>query len=190
MSKKETTLRCVGVLTIIAVVCGLLLAILNPLLYVEPTVDEITNNVTLNGEYTATVEELNSTFAKAVKGGSVQMVAKIKTADATYIGMTIKTNSEGQLGECTFAMLINTATNKIEQATYVTDGSTAGRSYSKYGDKGENFEDYLIVIDSANVFADYTYPKTGATRTLKAVNNAFIITANYYYNCYYGKEVA
>lgn len=183
--KKETTFRCVATLTIIAVVCGLLLAVLNPLLYVAPTVDEITDNLSIEGKYSAELEELDKELAKSVKGGTVQLVAKITSENGTdYVGMLIKTNSDGQLGECKYAMLINLATNELEQAVYVTDGSTAGRNYATYGDKGENFDDYLIALDSADVYDDFTYPKTGATKTLKAVNNAFKICANYYCNKY------
>ena len=184
MPKKETTFRCVFVLTLIAVVCGLLLAILNPLLYVEPTVDDILNNVTLEGDVKGSVEELDKDLAKAIKGGKVELVAKITANGKEYIGLKVKTNSDGQLGECEYAMLIDRETNKITQAKYITDGSTAGRNYATYGDKGENFDDYLIAITSSDVFKDYTYPRTGATKTCKAVNNAFIITANYYYNEY------
>lgn len=191
MAKKETTLKCVLTLTIIAVICGLLLAVLNPLLYVEPTVDDITDNITLSGEYTATVETLNKDLAKGVKGGSVQLVAKIVEGENEYIGMKIKTNSDGQLGECDYAVLIDRKTNKIVQAKYITDGATAGRNYETWDKgvnspdfKGSNFSGYLVEITSADTFNDFSYPKAGATKTYKAANNCFIITANYYYNQY------
>lgn len=187
--KKESTLRCVLTLTAIAVICGLLIAVLNPLLAVPPTVDEITGVLNVQGDYTSTVLETDKEVAKQVKGGKVELVAEIVTADATYVAMKVKTNSDGQLGECFYAMLINKSTNKIEQAAYITDGSTAGRNYATYGDKdgnggGTSFNEYLIEITSANAFDAYTYPQTGATKTLKAVNRAFIITANYYYNVF------
>ena len=183
MAKKETTLRCVTVLTVIAVICGVLLAVLNPLLYVPPTVDDLANNFTAEGEWS--IEELNADFEKG-NGGKVLLAGKLTNAEGvvTHYGLTIKTNSDAQLGECTYALYFDAQTDTLVEAKYIVDGTTGGKTYAAYGDKGANFEDYLVQITSENVFDSYTYPQTGATKTLKAVNNALIMGARYYYNVY------
>lgn len=185
MNKKETTFRCVLVLSVIAVICGLLLAVLNPLLYVAPSVDDLSKNYGGELEGTWTIEELNADYVKGT-GGKVLLAGKLsnESNEPILYGLTIKTNSDAQLGECTYAIFFDAKTNKIVEAKYLVDGSTGGKTYSKYGDKGANFDSYLVEVNSADVFAGFTYPQTGATKTLKAVNNAFIISANYYYNVY------
>lgn len=186
--KKETTLRCVLTLTVIAVVCGLLLSVLSQVLAVEPDPKVFNTNFGQASEFK--VQTLDADLAKAVKGGKVVLVGRYTEQETDVIGINIKTNSEGQLGECEYVMYIDVKTDKLYKAVMTKDGSTAGRSYANYGDKGANFEDYLITIDSENPYKDFVYPglngvnKVGATKTLKAVNNAFIIASHYYYNYY------
>lgn len=183
--KKETTLRCVLTLTIIAVVCGLLLSVLSQVLAVQPDPKVFNENYGEAVEFT--VCDLDKEASKAIKGGKVLLVGRYTTDSVDVIALNVKSNGEGQLGECEYVMYFDTKTDKLFKAVMTVDGSTAGRTYTKYGDKGENFESYLVTIDSQNPYKDFVYPglngvnKVGATKTLKAVNNAFIIAANYYY---------
>lgn len=199
--KKETTLRCVTVLTIIAVVCGVLLAILYPLLYVAPSVDSISANVT-NAELGladgATVEwnieELNDSFVKG-KGASVQMVATAKTDDDEFYGILIKTNADGKLQECQFAIYVRKSDDMLFKGVITDDGATSGRDY-EYAithDKLDNIKsmydgDYYAVVSgsASDIYGNYETPKCGATKTVTAVDNAFRLAVDYYYNVYGG----
>ena len=110
MAKKESTLRCVTVLVVIAVVCGVLLAVLNPLLYVAPSADDIAKqfDVVDLDDYNATngtavewaLEETNVDFAGGGQDqAQVSLVAKLTLDDQTYVGLLIKTRASGDLGE-------------------------------------------------------------------------------------------
>ena len=162
--KKETTFRCVAVLTVIAVVCAVLLAVLYPLLYVAPSVDSIAANVT-NAELGVAddvkpewkIEKLNDAKIKG-KGGNVQMVASASIGEETYYGILIKTKADGKLQECTFAFYIRKSDDKLFKGTFVEDGATSGRdyAYAKSHDKLgnvksiENGDYYATISGNAN----------------------------------------
>ena len=198
---KETTFRCVTVLTVIAIVCGVLLAVLYPLLYVAPSIDSIAGNVTVAelglSEGAAVdwkMETLNDSFVKG-KGASVQMVASLKTDDEEFYGILIKTNADGKLQECQFAIYIRKSDDMLFKGVITDDGATSGRDYA-YAishDKLDNIRsmydgDYYAAINgsAAQVYGDYQTPKCGATKTVTAVDNAFRLAADYYYNVYGG----
>ncbi len=197
--KKESTLRCVTVLVVIAVVCGVLLAVLNPLLYVAPTADDIAKQFDLVNleEYNAqngtesgwVLEELDEEKAgKVSDGAAVSLAAKLALKDEEYIGLLIKTKASGDLGECAFVMFFTKSDDKLSLAKISTDGTTAGKTYSYAQSQNatvKKFEDYYKVIDKANAFDDgYSIPVCGATKTVTAVDNAFKKAAAYYYNVY------
>ena len=200
MAKKESTLRCVTVLVVIAVVCGVLLAVLNPLLYVAPSADDIAKqfDVVDLDDYNATNgtavewarEETNVDFAGGGQDqAQVSLVAKLTLDDQTYVGLLIKTRASGDLGECQYAMFFTQSDNKLILAKIAKDGATAGKTFeyaiaNKKGDL-KLFEDYYVIIDSATVFDDgYKVPTCGATKTATSVDNAFKRAAYYYYNVY------
>ena len=202
--KKETTLRCVAVLTAIAVVCAVLLAVLYPLLYVAPSVENISKNVS-NAELGADegavvdwkIEALDDGNVKG-KGGSVQMVASAEVAGDTFYGILIKTKADGKLQECTFAVYIRKSDDKLFKFVTVEDGSTSGRdyAYAHANDKLKNVKsiengDYYAIIngDADSVYGDFSVPKCGATKTVTAIDNAVRLAANYYYNVYGGGAI-
>ncbi len=190
--KKESTLRCVLVLTVIAVICGVLLAVFNPLLYVAPTANDISDHFTLEvnnpGEWQ--VLELDSDLAGKTSdksGAAVSLFAKMTAENETYYGMLITTKASGNLSECKFVMFFTASDNKLVDAKMTVDGSSGGKySYQSAQSKSESvrkFEDYYVTISSENQFTDdYSVPKVGATLTLTAVDNAFKKAAYYYYN--------
>lgn len=196
---KETTLRCVLTLTVIAVVCGVLLAVLYPILYVKPSVESISKNVTAAdfglADGTALdwqIEELNEGRIKG-KNASVSMAAKAVVGSDEYYGILIKTGSDGKLQECEYAFYFDRSSDSLVKAIIVKDGSTSGRTfdYALANDKKGNvkdFEDYYAVIDkpAADVYGDFDTPKCGATKTVTAVDNAFRLAADYYYYTYGG----
>ena len=198
MKKQETTLRCVTVLAVIAVTCGVLLAVLYPLLYVAPSVSSISDNVTaeelglLSGESALwkRVDTLNESYVEG-KGGSVVMAAETVAADREFVGILIKTKPAAKLGETTYSMYFDRKEDKLFKAVIVEDGATSGRTFefALSNDKLKNirpFESYYKVIDGSNdkVYGDFEKPKCGATYTVTAVDNAFRIAADYYFYTY------
>ena len=198
--KKETTLRCVLTLTVIAVVCGLLLAVLYPVLYVAPSVDILSDNISareLGASENVEVkwlreETLNEPFVKA-GGGSVVMAAKCETGGDVVYGILVKTKPAAKLGECKFSIYIRKSDNKLIKGVIVEDGSTSGKSfdYALENDKDgkvKTFDYYYKIVDkpSNDVYGAFDKPKCGATYTVTAVDNAFRIAADYYYNTYGG----
>lgn len=195
-NKKESTLRCVLVLSVIAVVCGVLLAVLNPLLYVAPSAEDISNYFDLPvenpGEWT--VVDLNSEHAGKTtdkSGAAVSLVAQMQAGEETYYGLLITTKASGNLSECKFVMFFTKSDNKLVDAKMTVDGSSGGEyTYESAAAASENvkkFEEYYVVINSATQFdTDYSIPKVGATLTLTAVDNAFKKAAYYYYNVIMG----
>lgn len=207
---KDSTLRCVMTLAIIAVICGLLLSILNPALAVEPTADDLKANY--QDGYEWQVLELKDSDTD---GGKVTLVAEgTKEGEPTVIGMVVMTNADGKLGESTYAMYVDKATNKLVKACFIKEGATGGFTFDKYvsrdahankggevttgataltgilsdqtqsGNAGTpmNLEDFCgTEITSADAFNGYNPPvKTGATKTANAVYNSFRIMAKYY----------
>lgn len=198
--KKESTLRCVGVLVVIALICGLLLAILNPLLYVAPSVKDIANKFNAEGIDVSNdwqiEENVNEELSKGKKS-SILLVAKLTdaTTNKEYIGMSIQANADGKMGACTFAIFFDLQTNKLIQASYIKNGATDGYQYDDvttaegFADKNPgintDFSEYFVEITSADVFSAYPIPvKTGATKTVSAVHNVFDLAAKYYFNVY------
>ena len=198
---KETTLRCVTVLTVIAVVCGVLLAVLYPLLYVAPSVDSIAANITneelslASGETAEwKIESLDDEFVKG-KGGSIQLVASCKTATDTVYGILIRTKSDGKLQECQFVIYVRSSDDALFKGVIAEDGATSGRdyAYAQSHDKLGNIKsiengDYYALINrpAQEVYGSFETPKCGATKTVTAIDNAFRLAANYYYNVYGG----
>lgn len=200
MAKKESALRCVVVLTVIAVVCGVLLAVLNPLLYVAPTADDISSQFTLNVENQGEWEllELNQEFAGKTSdkaGAAVSLAAKMtageKANSETYYGLLVTTKASGNLSECKFVIFFKGSDDTIVDAKMSVDGSSGGKySFEAAADKAaadkkpvRTFEDYYVKVESATQFDEgYTVPKVGATLTLTAVDNAFKKAVYYYYN--------
>ncbi len=201
MAKKESALRCVVVLSVIAVICGVLLAVLNPLLYVAPTADDISSQFTLNVENQGEWEllDLDQNFAGKTSdkaGAAVSLSAKMVAGEGTdkaetYYGLLITTKASGNLSECKFVIFFRKSDNTIVDAKMSVDGSSGGKySYEAAADKAaaekkpvRTFEDYYVKVESATQFnGDYTVPKVGATLTLTAVDNAFRKAVYYYYN--------
>ena len=207
--RHETTLRCVLTLTVIAVVCGVLLAVLYPILYVKPSVESISKNITAADFHLEEgisldwqIEDLNEEKVKG-RNASVTMVAKAEYDGYELYGILVKTGSDGKLQECEFAFYfikdadgarsLRLLGNVLVKAVLVKDGSTSGRTfdYALANDKKGNvkdFEDYYTVIDkpAADVYGDFDTPKCGATKTVTAVDNAFRLAADYYYYTYGG----
>ncbi len=192
--KKESTLRCVLTLSIIAVVCGVLLAVLNVLLYVAPSLDDITNNIHISdSDYDKelwVMDDVNADYEKGT-GATVTMGASLDLENNDYCAVLVKTVAAGKLGECIFAFNFSKTENKLVECVLVTDGSTAGYNLAyakeKLGDQIKDFEDYYLEITSATVFDDgYSIPKGGATLTTTAIDNAFKLAAKYYYYVYGG----
>ena len=212
-SKKESTLRCVGTLAIIAVICALLLSVLNSLLYVAPKADDLVGVYPKLDGYEWTVRDVKDGSYGA--GGKVTLVAEgTKQGEDTYIGLLIKTDKNGKLNESVYAMFINKETDTLEYAALVTVGSTGGFdwNYAKEhaggddvqtgataltallsGDETANeqaewrdWESFYVKIDgeAALDYTDAVPAKTGATRTVTATYNAFDIAARYYYENY------
>lgn len=195
---KESALRCVIVLTVIAVVCGVLLAVLNPLLYVAPSANDISDYFTLEVENSGEWEvvELDSEFAGKTSDpqkAAVNLVAKMTNGSETYIGLLITTRASGNLAECKFVMFFTQSNNSLVDAKMTLDGSTGGKySYEeailRAGANGKKFEDYYGEITKADQFdGSYVVPSVGATLTLSAVDNAFKKAAYYYYNVFGGE---
>lgn len=187
-NKKESAVRSVVTLTIIAVVCGVLLAVLNPLLYVAPTADDISNHFSVEG-VTPTeweVVTLNETFAGKTtdkSGAAVTLVAKMTTDDETYYGLLITTKASGNLSECKFVTFFTESDDKLIDCKMTVDGSSGGKYSFSNVQGAKQFSEYYVPITSATQFDDgYEIPKVGATLTLTAVDNAFKKAAYYYYN--------
>ena len=208
--KKESTLRCVGTLAVIAVVCALLLSVLNSLLYVAPTAEDIAKNYDKLSGYNWVVKDLSDN--KYGEGGRVTLVAEgTKEGEDTYIGMLVQTDKSGKLNESVYAMYFNKSTDTLEYATYASMGSTGGFdwAYAKaHAGDGEattgataltalltddsstseaewrDWESFYVKITSETV-NDHNGEipaKTGATRTVTATYHAFDIAARYYYD--------
>ena len=214
MAKKESTLRCVATLTIIAVVCAFLLSTLNFLLYVAPTVDA------LDGVYPALEgynwEKTDTADGSYGSGGKVTLAAVgKKDGGADYLGIIVTTDKSGKLNQSEYAMYFNLSTDTLEYAAFITEGATGGFNWQyaeSHGTGGGGattgataltgllsgndnaaseaelkvWNSFLNVkITSENVL-DFTgnIPKTGATFTVTATYSAFNIAARYYYENY------
>ena len=91
MAKKESALKCVLTLAIIAVVCGLLLSVLSAVLYVEQTADDLESEFFPGYRWTAEDSE-----SKDYDGAAVTLAAKGENGEKpTYIGLLVVTDSDG-----------------------------------------------------------------------------------------------
>jgi|GEM_PF-3007928 len=212
--KKESTLRCVTTLAVIAVVCALLLSVLNSVLYVAPTADDLVGVYDKTEGYTWTITDLQD--GSYGSGGKVSLVAEGKSEGKDdYVGLIVRTEKSGKLNESDFAMFINRRTNELEYAELILLGSTGGfdwdyaKAHAGGGDtdvatgataltglltgdtstdqaEWREWESFYGVIDSAAALdhTDAIPAKTGATRTVTATYNAFNIAARYYYENY------
>lgn len=210
--KKQTTLRCVTTLAVIAVVCALLLSVLNSLLYVAPTADDIAGNYDKLAGYTWTVKDVDD--GDYGEGGRVTFVAEgTMEGKDSYVGMLVKTDKSGKLNESVYVMYFNLSDNSLEYATFASVGSTGGfdwdyaKSHAGGGDATtgataltgiltddkstadavwRDWESFYGVIgdEAALDHTDAIPAKTGATRTVTATYNAFDIAARYFYKNY------
>ena len=210
MADKNDALRSVVTLAAIAVVCGLLLSVLNALLFVEKSADDLKN------EYFAGYVWTSETLSEdTFEGARVTLAARGEKAESpTYIGLLVVTVADGKLGSSTYAVYINAQTDCIEKAFFVEEGATGGftweyaASQKKAAEGGavtgatalaglaadensagasewKDFEDFYVKIDSPAIFSDYGIPaKTGATKSVTATFNAFKAAAGYYYANY------
>lgn len=188
--KKESALRCVLTLTVIAVVCGVLLAVLNPLLYVAPSAEDISNNFSVEGVESGewTLLDIDETFAGKTSdksGAAVSLAAAMESNGETYYGLLITTKASGNLSECKFVMFFRKSDNKLIDCKMTVDGSSGGKYSFDNVTEAKPFKDYYVVIESEEQFTgSYDIPKVGATLTLTAVDNAFKKAAYYYYNMF------
>lgn len=212
-NKKETTLRCVTTLAVIAVVCALLLSVLNSLLYVAPSAADLEGLYDKVDGYSWEVKEVKD--GDYGNGGKVTLVAEgTKEGHDTYVGMLVLTEKSGKLNESTYVMFINKNTNELEFAAFVSEGATGGFNWEyaeAHGTGGgdaatgataltallsgdtsnsqaeiRSWQQFYGVIDSESAldYTDAIPAKTGATRSATATYNAFNIAARYYYKNY------
>ena len=183
---KNETLRAVTVLTVIAVICGIVLSVMNALLYVPPSLDDLSKNFA--GEWTA--EELNLEFSKS-GGGSVTIVGKTVKDGKEVIGLVVKANSSGKYDGSKVAVYIDKSTDTIIDSAVLSAGSTGGFTleYAEKNSDGKlkSYADYKgVKITSSSFNEKYDGPKTGATKTVTGFYDTFEIVARYYYNVYAG----
>ena len=212
MAKKESTLRCVATLTVIAVVCALMLSVLNFLLYVEAGADDLVGVYPKLDGYVWSVEETAQGDYGA--GGKISVVALGKKDGAEdYIGVIVNTEKNGKLNPSAYAMFFNKSTDTLEYAAFITEGATGGFDWeyaeahaggddvstgataltallsdenATEGAKLKTWSQLVNVKITSESVLDFTsdIPKTGATRTVAATYNAFNMAARYYYNVY------
>lgn len=183
---KNETLKCVITLSVIAVICGLLLSVFNSILYVAPSLTDLSNS--FEGDWTK--EELNSNFAKTTCG-NISLVARLNSNGVDVIGLVVNTNADGKFSGSKVAVYIDNSTHSIIKAVPIEQGSTGGfdlnYAFQKAGDSLKNYDDFKgVVISSESVTDGYSGPKTGATKTVNAFYETFNIAAYYYYNVYGG----
>ncbi|HBK02361.1 MAG TPA: hypothetical protein DDY77_04965 [Clostridiales bacterium] len=183
---KNETLRCVVTLAVIAVICGLLLSVFNSLLYVAPSLADLSNAYA--GDWVK--EDLNSDFSKTT-GGNVSLVAILKDGEKEVVGLVVNTNADGKFSGSKVAVYVDKSTSSIIKAVPIEQGSTGGFDLSyasnKAGDALKSYKDFEgVVITSETVTDGYSGPKTGATKTVNAFYKTFNIAAYYYYNVYGG----
>ena len=212
--KKESTLRCVATLSIIAVTCALLLSVLHPLLYVQPTADEFVGRYAVTDGYEWKIERPEQGYdLDGVEGGKVTLAARgVSDGKPDYVGILVETEKSGKLNNSTYVMFVNAETHVLEYAEYVIVGSTGGFTWEKARSNavgGEvttgataltgllsdgqtdseavwrEWESFYVPLNDAGVFDDLGVPaRTGATFTVTATYNAFRIAACYYYKNY------
>lgn len=183
---KNETLKCVVTLAVIAVVCGLLLSVFNALLYVAPSLTDLSDSYA--GEWVK--EDLNTNYSKTT-GGNVSLVATLKDDGKEVIGLVVNTNADGKFSGSKVAVYIDKSTSSIIKAVPIEQGSTGGFDLSyasdKAGDALKSYKDFEgVVITGETVTDGYSGPKTGATKTVNAFYKTFNIAAYYYYNVYGG----
>lgn len=183
---KNETIRAVTVLTVIAVVCGIILAVMNSLLYVPPSLDDLSKN--FDGEWT--MEELDSGFAKSSEG-SVTIVGRTVKDGKEVIGIVVKASPSGKYDGSKVAVYIDKSTDTIISSAVLSQGSTGGFTleYAQKNSDGKlkKYEDFNgVKITAETLNEKYDGPKTGATKTVTGFYDTFEVVARYYYNVYAG----
>ena len=186
---KNETIRAVTVLTVIAVVCGVILAVMNALLFVPPSLDDLSKN--FEGEWV--MEELNEKFSSPSQG-AVTIVGKTIKDGKEVIGIVVKVSPSGKYDGSKVAVYVDKWTDTIISSAVLSQGSTGGFSL-EYAQKNADgkLKTYLdfngVKITEATLNEKYDGPKTGATKTVTGFYDTFEIVAYYYYNVYGGGAV-
>lgn len=167
---KNSSLNCIVVLFVIAVVCVALLGILNDLLYVPP--DMSVFNKAASGTYEEmTLESVSLSYGKVE-------VAVNGTLDGgeKVVGLYVTGNKSGKADSFSLAIIIDVSSNKIVGAYEITDGSTGGYSWDE--------SRLSSVIGTDITSSDYLtldgLVQTGTTNSSSAVKNALMTAAEYY----------
>lgn len=167
---KNSSLNCIVVLFVIAVVCVALLGILNDLLYVPP--DMSVFNKAASGSYEEiAVESVSLSYGKVE-------VAVDGTLDSgeKVLGLYVTGNKSGKSDSFSLAVIIRRADNKIVGIYEITDGSTGGYAWDE--------SKLSAAIDTDITSSDYLamdgLVQTGTTNSSSAVKNAIMTAAEYY----------
>lgn len=177
MVNKNSSLRCVLVLLVIAIVCVFLLAVLNDVLYVAPDMSVFAK--AKDGEYTQV--EIKDV---ATQSGKMVLLAEGKTTDGKdVVGMYVEGKKYGKADSFQLAIVVEKETDQIVGAYMITDGSTGGYYYDAAA--LENAIGTEITSTNYLSFTDLIF--TGASsknNSSFAVMNAFQTAAEYYKGAY------
>lgn len=177
MVNKNSSLRCVLVLLVIAIVCVFLLAVLNDVLYVAPDMSVFAK--AKDGEYTQV--EIKDV---ATQSGKMVLLAEGKTTDGKdVVGMYVEGKKYGKADSFQLAIVVEKETDQIVGAYMITDGSTGGYYYDAAA--LENAIGTEITSTNYVGFTDLIF--TGASsknNSSFAVMNAFQTAAEYYKGAY------
>ncbi len=167
---KNSSLNCIVVLFVIAVVCVALLGILNDLLYVPP--DMSVFNKAASGSYEErTVENVTLSYGKvevAVDG--------VLDGGEKVVGLYVSGNKAGKSDSFSLAVIIDVENNKIVGLYEITDGSTGGYSW----DESKLSSVIGTDITSYDYLGEDGLVQTGTTNSSNAVKNALMTAAEYY----------
>lgn len=177
MVNKNSSLRCVLVLLVIAIVCVFLLAVLNDVLYVAPDMSVFAK--AKDGEYTQV--EIKDV---ATQSGKMVLLAEGKTTDGKdVVGLYVEGKKYGKADSFQLAIVVEKETDQIVGAYMITDGSTGGYYYDAAA--LENAIGTEITSTNYLSFTDLIF--TGASsknNSSFAVMNAFQTAAEYYKGAY------
>lgn len=173
MKNKNSSLNCIVVLLIIAVVCVALLAILNDLLYVPP--DMSVFNKAASGEYQE--DDLQNV---TLSYGKVVLTSKGTSNGKDVVGIYVNGKAYGKAGSFSLAVVVEKGTNKIVGVYEIVDGSTGGYAYD------EGLLNQVVGTDilSSNYMPMDNLVQTGTTNSSTAAKNALMAAAEYYSLCY------
>lgn len=159
------------ILVIIAVACVALLAILDGLLYLPPSVNLTDFSTAYEAEYESiSVEDVETA------GGKVTLAASGTAGDTRLLGLFVQTEGYGRASSFNVIIVIDRDTGKIMGSYLKTQGST-GASY--------NYDPALMAKLNGTSILDFDGPdegtiRTGATHSSNAALNAFIAARDYY----------